>query len=186
MSGFAGLHEWHAASPPRLGIVFTDIVHSTGLLNAKQTDDYTPILRAHRARAMALAEPLDGLIEAAGKGDGLIGLFRSAADAYAFARALFEDAGHPALRIRAGVHVGMVRIVDVGGNSNRWEPSGRDVNFTHRVMAHGEPGRQLWVSDQAKIALEHEAGAADQLRWLASEECAFAGIPGIQRRWRAG
>jgi class 3 adenylate cyclase len=177
MSAATSLGEWLAESVP-VGIVFTDIVGSTLLLHRQQTKNYAVILRAHQARASQLTTAFEGRL-VTNVGDEMLTVFRSARAAFEFARHFFEDAGHPQLSIRAGVHFGTV-------HADGPDLVGRHVHFGARVMAHGRD-HELWVSDAAKSALEAEsAGFSSGIHWMCSEDCELKGVPEVQRLWRAG
>lgn len=173
----ASLDEWLEQSGHQVGIVFTDIVGSTLLVQQEKTKNYGLILRAHNSRALSLAEQCDGRV-VVNVGDQLLAAFRSATNAFRFAEALFHDPGDAQLRVRAGVHFGTVRAHETG-------LVGRDVHIAARVMAHGRDS-ELWVSDAAKQALERESlPLAAAINWIANEECELKGISDAQRLWRA-
>jgi class 3 adenylate cyclase len=173
----ASLDEWLEQCGHEVGIVFTDVVGSTLLLNQQKTKNYGVILRAHASRALGLAEQFDGRI-VVNVGDQILAACRTAANAFRFAEALFHDPGDAQLRVRAGVHFGTVRAHETG-------LVGRDVHIAARVMAHGHES-ELWVSDAAKRALERESQAlAAAITWIANEECELKGISDTHRLWRA-
>ena len=172
-----GLKEWLEESGWRVGIVFTDIVGSTLLVESKRTKNYGQIVRTHKARATRLAAEFEGRIVSR-VGDQHLAVFRTVRNAFDFARAFFHDTGHPQLRIRAGVHFGTVGADDDG-------LVGRSVNRAARVMSHGRES-ELWVSDVAKRMLDDDADATGaNATWLKSEVCHLKGIAARQRLWRA-
>jgi class 3 adenylate cyclase len=171
------LAEWLAAADGSLGLVFSDIVGSTHLLYSARTLDYVSMLRAHKQRAVALSEKNGGRLIGE-TGDELLAAFAWAAQAFAFAEALFGDPGHAQLRVRVGVHYGRVRAEGDG-------LAGRNVHLGARVMQHGVES-ELWLSDAAKAALEEESPALGaRIAWIAHDECELKGVPGRQRLWRA-
>jgi class 3 adenylate cyclase len=172
------LVDWLAQCGEAVALVFTDLVESTSLLYSQKTIDYTRMLRSHRQRAAALIRQQRGrLID--GTGDKHFAVFRTASQAYGFARDLFLAPGHPSLKIRAGVHYGAVR-------ADASALVGRNVHLGARVMEHAA-GSELWLSDAARRALESESPEiASAISWLHGEECALKGIPERQRLWRAG
>ena len=120
---------------------------------------------------------LDGWVVSR-EGDEIFAAFLTAGAAYRFARAMFENAGHPEIHVRVGVHYGTVSCHDSG-------LIGRAVPYAARVMAHAAPS-ELWISDAAKTALEAESHSlAGAIPWIRSEECLLDGIPAPQRLWRA-
>jgi class 3 adenylate cyclase len=171
------LEDWLAHSGHQVGIVFTDIVGSTLLVQQERTKNYGLILRAHNARAVSVAEQFEGRV-VVNVGDQLLAAFRSATSAFGFAEALFHDPGDAQVRIRAGVHFGTVRAHETG-------LVGRDVHIAARVMAHGRDS-ELWVSDVAKRTLESESLLPTAaINWIADEECELKGISDTHRLWRA-
>lgn len=111
-----------------LAIVFTDIVGSTALQG--EVGDYTyqnEIRPAHFNRARDLIGMWGGH-QVKTSGDSFYVVFRTAIDALDFAEALHNDTGYELVQIRAGIHVGAVRITDDG------DVHGSAVNYTNRVM----------------------------------------------------
>jgi class 3 adenylate cyclase len=177
MSQEISLEDWLDHSPRAVGIVFTDIVGSTILIHRLETTNFSLILRAYQARALELAARFGGRVVDK-VGDELFAAFRTAADAYRFASALYQDAGHPQLSVRAGVHFGTVQ-------ADEGRLVGRNVHLGARIMEHGGD-HELWLSDAAKRALESESEAfASAITWLASVDCQLKGIPDTHRLWRA-
>ena len=157
----SGLEDWLARSSGVVGIVFTDIVESTILLHRLRTQTFSIILGAYQSRAVQAADICEGrVIDRVG--DELLAIFGNAANAYRFAAALIRDSGHPQLDLRAGVHYGKVQAHD-------GRVVGRSVHVAARVMDHGH-GHELWVSDDAKAALEGEsAELASTINWITKE-----------------
>jgi len=168
--------DWLASTDGAVGLVFSDIVGSTNLLYAARTLDYVSMLRSHRQRAGDLTQANGGRLVGE-TGDELLAVFPGAAQAYAFARALFEDPGHAQLRVRVGLHYGRVQAEGNG-------VAGRDVHLGARVMRYGVES-EIWLSDAAKAAIEDESPAlAARIRWIAHDACELKGVPGQHRLWR--
>ena len=170
------LEAWLAARAGCVALVFTDVVDSTALLFSRRTLDYRALMRRHQGRARALAGEHGGrLIEA--RGDATFAAFPGAGGACAYAIALHGDPGAEGLAIRAGVHLGPVR-------SDGDALVGRHVHLAARVAERGE-GREVWMSDDAKRALEAEApDVARALTTGAHEDCSFKGVPAPCHLWR--
>jgi class 3 adenylate cyclase len=85
-------------------------------------------------------------------GDSFMVAFRSTFEALLFALALFADTGHPKVKVRAGIHVGTVHIVDN-------DMFGGMVNYTSRVLS-AAAAEEEWivVSDYAKTQIVQELG----------------------------
>ena len=170
------LSDWVEQSAHSVGVVFSDVVDSTLLLHREGTVNYAQILLAHRIRATQLVARFEGrLINQTG--DGIFAAFRGATNAYEFARALFVDPGHVELGVRVGIHVGTVQ-------THGSDLVGRTVHFGARVMAQAR-GRELWLSDTARKALESEdPTSASSIAWQATVRRRLKGIPRLQRLWR--
>ena len=165
-----------AGSAKAVAIVFSDVVNSTALLHREGTVHYAEMLQAHRVRARQLVKRFEGRI-VSHTGDGLLAVFRAASQAYGFARVLFVDPGHDELGVRVGIHVGTV--YEQGSDL-----VGRTVHFGARVMAQAR-GRELWLSDAAKTALELEDPvSASRISWQGTVRRRLKGIPRLQRLWR--
>jgi len=62
---------------------------------------------------------------------------------------------------------------------------GRNVHLCARIMQRAAVP-ELWVSDDAKVALEVESpGLASGISWIARDDCELSGIPGRHSLWRA-
>jgi class 3 adenylate cyclase len=116
-----------------LAIVFSDIVDSTKLQREVGDQAYHSIRRAHFARARDCIKEWAGH-EVKTAGDSFFVVFKTVVAAFNFAVSLHDDTGDPRLRIRAGVHVGAVRIED---NNDCY---GTAVNFTQRIMSVAKSG----------------------------------------------
>jgi class 3 adenylate cyclase len=178
MSEEQSLIEWVRRCDGLVGLVFADIVSSTYILFEVGTGAYELRRQMCFSRAERVARRHRGrLVDRTG--DQIFYAFQNARDSMDFAGHLFWSRGdHPAdlLRLRIGVHYGPVTVRGT-------ELVGRSVPYTARVMQHGL-GAELWVSQQAKTALESEG--VSEVRWLRSEECDLPGIPDKQLLWRAG
>jgi class 3 adenylate cyclase len=170
------LSNWVAGAADTVAVVFSDVVESTALLHRAGTVNYAQILAAHRQHAARLISRGDGrLIGHAG--DELLAAFRTTAEAYRFGRALFDNPGHDELSVRVGMHVGTVQV-------HGPDLLGRTIHFGARVMSQAR-GRELWLSDAAKHALEAEAPElAAEIRWAGTARRRLKGIPRLQRLWR--
>jgi len=161
----------------RAALVFADILGSVLLVHSQGTEVYPHILGAYRNRALQLVTQLDGRLISK-EGDEIFVAFLSAAAAYRFGCEMFQDAGHPLVAVRVGIHVGAVQSHDAG-------LVGRAVPFAQRVMDHAA-AHELWLSDDAKRAIEHESPElAGEIRWVADERCILKGFPDTKQLWRA-
>ena len=107
------------------------------------------LLKEHFKKARHYTE-LNGGYEVKLIGDACMVAFRTADAALEFALAFAADTGHPRISIRAGIHVGDVRIVEN-------DIYGVMVNYTFRVQ-HAMKGSGIAVSTPAKLRIEHELG----------------------------
>ena len=172
------LHTWLSHGDGHAALVFADILGSVLLVHGQGTQIYAHILSAYRSRAQQLVTQWDGRLISK-EGDEIFVAFRSAVAAYRYGREMFEDAGHPLVTVRIGIHVGAVTSHDSG-------LVGRAVPYAQRVMDHAA-AHELWLSDDAKRAIERESPQlADEIRWVADERCILKGFPEEQLLWRAG
>jgi adenylate cyclase len=145
------LEQWLGVSKRKvtLAIVFTDIVGSTKLGLELGDDKWIDVLIKHFEQARDLIKAFD-CYEIKIIGDSFMVVFRTADEALKFALAFQENTGDSRIRIRVGIHVGAVRIIenDIYGSA---------VNFTARVV--GWP-REEWIalSNYAKTEIESAWG----------------------------
>lgn len=172
------LEQWAGAERTTLALVFTDIVGSTSLGCELGNEAMDEVRRAHFRRGRLLLAKHGGF-EIKTLGDSLMVAFRTAGAALDFSREFCADPGHPFLRLRAGVHVGPVRIEEN-------DAYGMMVNYTARIVAEATP-EQVWVSDRAHEEInEVHARAHRDLEWTEHSECFLKGFVGGQRLWSVG
>jgi adenylate cyclase len=160
-----------------LALVFTDIIGSTSLQRELGDRDYTQLRRAHFEQARLLIAGTDGYpIKTAG--DSFFAVFRTAVEAFDFAVFLHEDTGHERVKIRAGVHVGAVRIEkdgDVFGNA---------VNYTKRLMDEAKSGGVI-LSRDAKSQIDFEKAQHHREIVFVPLERELAGFEGKHKLYTA-
>jgi len=168
------LQEWLRPGETTM-LVLSDVVRATVLLYDTRSMSYMECIRAHRERAKKLIESLGGrVIDTAG--DGIFAAFYRAGDAFRYARSIIEDTGNEKLRVRVGVHDGVVHASTDG-------LFGRAVHYAARLAERGGDS-ELWASEAAKLALEADApGLAVQLPWRRFDDCELEGIPGRHTLW---
>lgn len=146
------LREWAGASTAQVALVFTDIVDSTALLNEMGDKRWIEVLIKHLSQARVTLVNYD-CYEIKFIGDSFMVAFRSTVEALLFALALFADTGDPKVKVRAGIHVGTVHIVDN-------DMFGGMVNYTARVLkAAADEEEWIVVSDYAKTQIVQEMGS---------------------------
>lgn len=155
------LEDWAGAQRLTLALVFTDIVSSTNLGIAIGDGAMSNVRRAHFIHARFFIS-LFGGVEVKTAGDSFLVAFRTAVEALDFAVALHDDTGDDKVIIRAGLHVGAVRVEEN-------DVFGATVNFTSRVMGIAKLGgivvsRDAYSQIKFEKAPEHEA-----LRFLSRE-----------------
>jgi WD40 repeat protein/class 3 adenylate cyclase len=167
--------RWAGAARTTLALVFTDMVGSTALANELGNEAMEQVRRAHFQQGRLLARQRGGY-EVKTIGDALMVAFRTAVEALDFALAFYQDPGHPRVAIRAGIHVGQVRI-------KAGDAFGAMVNFTARLAALA-PGSEIWLSDRAKGDVDEEkAQAHEGLAWAEHAACELKGFAGTHRLW---
>lgn len=145
------LREWAGASTAQVALVFTDIVDSTALVNELGDKRWIEVLVQHLSHARRTLVNYD-CYEIKFIGDSFMVAFRTTFEALLFALALFADTGHPKVKIRAGIHVGEVHIV----NNDMF---GGMVNYTARVLkAAADEEEWIVVSDYAKTQIVQALG----------------------------
>ena len=93
-----------------------------------------------------------------------------------YARALQGNTGHPQVRIRAGIHIGPMRVEagDVFGGA---------VNFAARVVGAIKDA-EIWLSERAKEDIDRLGSAKHEgLKWQRHEGVAMKGFPGSFTLW---
>ncbi len=105
------LQEW-AGTSRIFALVFTDIVDSTKLANELGDERWIDLFLKHCARARELMPKYNGH-EIKTIGDSFMVIFRTALDAMDFLLALVSNTGDERLSIRAGIHVGSARIMEM-------------------------------------------------------------------------
>ncbi|HEX7314580.1 MAG TPA: adenylate/guanylate cyclase domain-containing protein [Pyrinomonadaceae bacterium] len=143
------LAEWAGASTPQVALIFTDMVDSTALLNRIGDKRWVEVLVRHLNHARSILKNYD-CHEIKFIGDSFMVAFRTPVEALHFALTLYVDTGHPKVKIRAGIHVGTVRIIDN-------DLFGGMVNYTARVLAAADED-SIMVSDPAKFQIVQELG----------------------------
>ena len=106
--------------------MFTDVVGSTALGEEIRDEAMNEVRRAHFAQCRRLIGQFQGR-EIKTIGDSFMAAFKCAGAALDYARALQGNTGHRQVRIRAGIHIGPMRVEagDVFGGT---------VNFAARVV----------------------------------------------------
>ncbi|MCD6304007.1 MAG: adenylate/guanylate cyclase domain-containing protein, partial [Planctomycetes bacterium] len=173
-----GLRQWVGADRATLAIAFTDIVSSTAVGNKLGDGGMSEIRRAHFARAEQLARRYGGRIVKT-MGDSVMAAFRSAVEATDFALALHEDTGDRRIRIRAGIHVGPVRI-------EADDAQGTTVSYAARVASMPR-GAEVWLSSEAMNHVRQELGSRqDRLRVRVHAGLELKGFAGRHILWSVG
>jgi len=160
--------DWAGASAATLAIVFTDVVSSTFLGNELGDEAMNKIRQTHFAQARHQLRYYKGY-EIKTIGDSFMIAFRTAVEALDFTLSLFSRTGHNRIKIKAGIHVGPVRIEEE-------DAFGTMVNFASRVigMAHGP---EIWASRAAKRDIDLEkARRHESLTWIEHSDCELKGF----------
>jgi class 3 adenylate cyclase len=170
------LQQWSSAgaSSLMLALVFTDIIDSSKKCNQLGDEQWTEALISHFRRARKVVRQFGGF-EIKIIGDAFIVAFRSVREAICFAMELQRRTGHEEVIIRAGIHVGPVRIIDN-------DVYGAMVNYTARVIQSLESDA-VAVSANAMQFLASDIGR-DEAESLADiERVQFKGWTEDQTIW---
>lgn len=154
------LEQWAGSGFPTLALVFTDIIDSTKLALSVGDPDWIKMVRQHFDRGRELISRHDGR-EIKLIGDAFMVVFHNAVDAFGFVLGLQEDTGHPDIKIRAGIHVGGVRVIEndiFGIEVNRAK---RVESMTKNPMRRAVRGQRLMItiSDPAYTQIANEKDA---------------------------
>ncbi len=176
LEGFADWARDHATS---LALVFTDVIGSTALGVRLGDEAMDPVRQAHFEAARALRKRHGGH-EIKTIGDAFMIAFHDAPAAMDFALALQKGSGQRDVRIRAGLHVGPVRIHDDDAH-------GTMVNYCARVEASCD-GEQIRTSEAFKKHIDAEkARQHGKLVWrrhlIKTGSSAFKGYSGSHVVW---
>jgi class 3 adenylate cyclase len=170
-----GFKEWAGASRTTLAIVFTDIVRSTALGSEVGDERMFQIREAHYRQARHLINKFGGH-EIQTVGDAFVVAFHTAVEALNFALELSGSTGQERIKIRAGIHVGPIRIEGK-------DAFGLMVNYTARVESSAK-GAEIWVSDRTKQDIDQEkARAHEGLHWNQHPDCELKGFQGKHILW---
>jgi class 3 adenylate cyclase len=150
------IRDWFGLDRGPIVLVFTDIVGSTDLAIRMGDRDWVSRLIQHFKKARIYIERHEGC-EVKLIGDSCMVAFRTADAALDFAIDFAGDTGDPEITIRAGIHVGDVRVIEN-------DLYGVMVNYTSRVQ-HAMVGQGVALSTEAKQRIEHEHGASVRRRF---------------------
>jgi class 3 adenylate cyclase len=151
------LVEWAGGERVTLAIVFTDIVGSTATGRELGDEAMNRVWDKHFGQSRKLIARHAGCW-VKGTGDGDLSVFKSVEAALDYALALQAAPGPSILKLRAGIHVGPVSVLD-------YDIRGEAVSFAARVGGANK-GAEIWLSTQA---IEHlailRAERHSNLRW---------------------
>ncbi len=161
--------SWVGSTQATLSIVFTDIVGSTRLGFELGSEEMEKVRLAHFRKGRELIKKYRGY-EIKTIGDAFMIAFHSATDALDFALACYKETGHPAIKVRFGMHVGQARVEgqDIFGTT---------VNFAARVVGLIK-GAEIWVSGRMKSDIEEKNDPHHaRIEWEMHEDCELKGFP---------
>ncbi len=168
-------YGWAGGELVTLAIVFTDVVGSTALGEELRDEAMNEVRRAHFAQSRKLIGQFQGR-EIKTIGDSFMAAFKCVGSALDYARALQGETGHPQVQIRAGIHIGPMRVEE-------GDVFGGTVNFAARVIGAIQDA-EIWLSDRAKEDIDRLGAAKHQgLKWERHEGVAMKGFPGKFRLW---
>lgn len=171
-----GLKSWSGgATVATFALVFTDIVDSTKLCAGFGDAAWDGYRQLHFAQTQQFIAKSSGCF-IKNTGDGVLAAFHNADDAVTFAGNIVHKTGHAVVRVRAGVHIGQVKI---DGD----DTFGFHVNLTARVMNYLKYDGVI-ISDSVKIDLENRRSPSlATLVWELHPDVSLKGIPGPQKLW---
>lgn len=167
--------DWAGGEQVTLAIVFTDVVGSTALGEEIRDEAMNEVRRAHFAQSRRLIGQFQGR-EIKTIGDSFMAAFKCAGSALDYARALQGNTGHPQVQIRAGIHIGAMRVEE-------GDVFGGTLNFAARVIGAVKDA-EIWLSERAKEDIERLGSAKHKgLKWDRHEGVAMKGFPGKWTLW---
>jgi len=166
--------KWIGAKSVNLVIVFTDIVESTDLANKLGVEPWSKARNKHLARASLLISSNRGHFVKT-TGDGIMAAFRNVLDALNFALGLSHDTGNEKIRIRAGIHAGVIEVEENDAH-------GKNVHMAARIASMANAGT-VWSSDVIREIVLELFGDADPYRWLEQPDKILKGFDGRFTLW---
>jgi class 3 adenylate cyclase len=172
------LQEWAGAQRVTIALLFTDIVGSTRLANRMGDEKWIDVIINHAQKGRYLMNAFD-CYEIKMIGDAFMIAFRTADDAIDFAFQFHGDTGHEAIRMRAGIHVGSVYIVDD-------DLYGKTVNYAARIVK-AVPDDWIVLSEAAKndLDIRRARDKHDAIIRITELGANLKGFPPPNRIWRA-
>jgi class 3 adenylate cyclase len=169
------LQDW-AGKSEILALVFTDIVDSTNLWRELGDKQCIELIRRHIMRGRFLVSWHKGF-EIKLIGDAFMVAFRNTVDALNFALDFQENTGDEQIKIRAGIHVGRIRIIEN-------DLFGMMVNYTKRVESEAEPGG-ITLSNEAKTHIDAEKDPRHSKLFFVDFSKTLKGFDTPQKLWHA-
>ncbi len=167
--------KWAGGEQVTLAIVFTDVVGSTALGEEIRDEAMNEVRRAHFTQSRRLIDKFKGR-EIKTIGDSFMAAFKSADAALDYARALQKSTGHPQIQIRAGIHIGPMKVEEE-------DVFGGTVNFASRVIGTIK-GAEIWLSGRAKEDIDRlGATKHNQLCWERHDGVDMKGFQGVFTLW---
>jgi len=170
-----GFQDWAGGEQVTLAIAFTDVIGSTAIGREIRDEAMNEVRRAHFAQSRRFIAQFGGR-EIKTIGDSFMVAFKCVDAALDYAMALQKNPGHPRLKIRAGIHIGLMHVEanDVFGDT---------VNFAARVAGASSEAK-VWLSCRAKEDVEKVgAGKHKHLVWVKHDDFAMKGFPGKFSLW---
>jgi len=165
--------EWAGGDRVTLAVVFTDMVGSTALGEKIRDEAMNEVRRTHFIQSRKLISQFHGR-EIKTIGDSFMAAFKCVDDAFDYALALQRHTGHPLVQIRAGIHIGPMRVEE-------GDVFGGTVNFAARVVG-AIKGAEIWLSDRAKEDLDRSGGGKVRLKWK-RHDVELKGFSGVFTIW---
>jgi len=167
--------KWAGSNRSTLALVFTDIVGSTALGEELGDEVMSGIREVHFRTVRNLITKYKGY-EVKTIGDSFMIAFRTAVEALNFCLELQRAPGDQRLAMRAGLHVGPVRI-------DEEDAFGTMVNYAARVVG-SIIGAEIWLSDRAYSDIRLERATTHKgLIWRDHKDLVLKGLQGTHTLW---
>jgi class 3 adenylate cyclase len=167
-----------AGSQCELALVFVDIVDSTSISLLLGDESVAELKRLHFAQVDRLTRKLQGK-KIKENDDEHLAAFWNAGLALDYALQLQENSGCKEFRIRAGIHVGYVKV------TRQHDVDGLTINYTKRVIDEIGTASEIWLSNEAKKQVDKlRRRRHNELRWQAIEDLELRGFSDTHVLWR--
>lgn len=170
-----GFVDWAGHQRVTKAIVFTDVVGSAALGQELGDEEMNNVRKRHFSAGRKLLKKYSGY-EIKTIGDCLMLAFHDVSSALDFCLQFYHDPGEERIRMRAGIHVGIVQLEGE-------DAFGSTVDFASRVVG-AIRSSEIWLSERAKADIDlHKAARHKSLIWHGHKDIELKSFPGLHTLW---